>query len=155
MVNTAVVHRIDKDKVYLVHIKDYGKKEGTERNFWKIKDLEFLGNNNKGLELKVGDAVEFYIPEGRTILASFTILILPLIFFLLSFILLGKAGLESEKIKALLSLGVMILSFYITKIIKKAGFKETLPNIIRKVEKNELADLKKSCSDCGSCSACN
>lgn len=155
MVNTAIVSRIEKEKFYLVHIKDYGKKEGTERSFWKIKDLEFQGENSKGLELNIGDAVEFYIPEGKTIFASFTVLILPLIVFLLSFILLGKVGLASEKVKALLSLGLMILSFYITKGIKKAGFNETLPKIIKKVEKNELAALKKSCSDCGSCSACN
>lgn len=155
MTNTAIVNRVDRGNIYLVHIKDYGKKEKTERSFWNIKDYEFIGENPKDLDLKEGDPVEYFIPEGRTILASFIMLIFPLGTFILTFALLGKLGLNSEKLKALLSLIAMTGSFFLNKLLKKAGLKETLPVIVKKVEKEYLKKLKKSCSDCGSCSACD
>lgn len=155
MTNTAIVNRIEGDKIYLVHIKDFGKKEKTERSFWNIKDYEFLGDNPKNFKLKEGNPVEYYIPEGKTIAASFIMLIFPLGMFILTFALLGLLGINSEKIKALLSLITMIGSFFLTKILKKAGLKETLPVITKKVEKEYLKKLQKSCSDCGSCSACD
>ncbi len=155
MHNTAIVNRVEKGKTYLMHIKDYGKKEVTERSFWNIKTREFEAENSSNLILHKGDAVEFFIPEAKTILASFTILILPLILFFLSFVLLEIIGLQSEKIKALISISVLIGSFYITKILKKTGLKETLPAIVKIVSSEQLSNLKSSCSDCGSCTACD
>lgn len=155
MNSTAIVSRIEDNKIYLMHIKDYGEKEKTERSFWNIKKQDFRADNSNKLKLKTGDAVEYYIPEGKTILASFTVLILPLITFLVIFGLLSKFGLESEKVKALLSLIAMVLSFSTLKVLKRVGFKETLPTIIKVVNQDTLNSIKSSCSDCGSCTACD
>lgn len=155
MTNTAIVNRIENGEIYLIHIKDYGKKEKTERAFWNVKTRDFRADNPKEFNLKSGDAVEYFIPEGKTILASFTILILPILTFIISFILLSRAGIQSEKLKALFSTLFMFLSFYITKLLKKIGYKETLPSITNIVSSEKLQSIKKKCSDCGSCTACD
>jgi len=155
MNNTAIVNRIENNSIFLMHIKDYGNKEKTERSFWNIKDLEFESENPKCFNIKEGDAVEYYIPEGKTIIASFTVLILPIIVFILSYIILQTAGLKSEKLTALISVTLMVLSFSITKIFKIIGYKETHPIITKVLSKENLNSLKLKCSDCGSCTACN
>lgn len=154
MFNTAIVNRIDSGEIFLVHIKDFGKKEKTERDFWNIKDQEFRSVNPKNFDLKQGDAVQYYIPEGKTILASFLVLILPLIVFLASFIILKSTGVQSEKLIALISFILMIVSFSFNKLLKKVGVKETLPEITEKITKEELQEIKSECKDCGSCTAC-
>lgn len=155
MTNTAIINKIEGDKIFLTHIKDYGKKELTERSFWKVKVQDFQSSNPNNLQLEVGDAVEYQIPEKETIFASFLILILPLILFIVSFYIFGLLGISSEKIKALLSIGVLFISFFINRALKKAGFKEKLPIILKKLDKERLKEIKKSCSSCGSCSACD
>lgn len=155
MTNIAVVNRVINNQVYIMHLKEYDKKEATERSFWKINPRDFRALNSKQLDLKSGDMIEYYIPEGKTIFASFTVLILPLIIFLLTFILLENLGLSSVKLKALISIAAMFSSFYIHKAVRKLGFRETLPTIIRKVDRDQLLKYKKRCKECGSCTACN
>lgn len=155
MKNKAIVSRIEGRDFYLMHIREYGRKEKTERNFWNIKVRDFKAANPENILLSPGDVVDFYIPEGKTILASFIVLILPVIVFISSFLCASLLGLNSEKLKALISIVLMILSFYIFKLLKRAGFKEPLPVILNKVEKSTMKDLKKECRDCGSCTACD
>lgn len=154
MNNTAIVNRIENSEIFLVHIKDYDQKEKTERDFWKVKDLEFKGLNPENFTLASGDAVEYFIPEGKTIIASFLVLIFPLISFLAAFGILTSLGFKSEKLIALISIGVMILSFSINKFLKKLGLKETLPVITEKISKETLKDIQNECKDCGSCTVC-
>ena len=155
MNNTAIVHRIENSEIYLIHIKDFDKKEKTERDFWKIKDQEFKGLNPESYDLQPGDAVEYFIPEGKTILASFLVLIFPLVTFLATFGILAALGFKSEKLMALISVAVMILSFGVNKVLKKMGVKETLPVITDKISKETLKTIQSECKDCGSCTACN
>ncbi|QEN04821.1 hypothetical protein EW093_08930 [Thiospirochaeta perfilievii] len=155
MHNIAIVNRVEGNNFFLVHIKDYDKKEKTERDFWKIKNQEFQSLNPENLNLLEGEAVEYYIPEGKTIVASFTILILPLITFLLSFGILKLIGLESEKLISLISISLMLASFSFNKLLKKIGIKETLPVITKKITKDNLKVIQSECKDCGSCTACN
>lgn len=154
MTSTAIVNRIEKDNVYLMHMVDYGQKESTERAFWNIKKRDFQADNPKNLDLEVGEPVEYFIPEGKTIIASFTVLILPLISFILGYILFSSLGIQSEKLITLLSIGVMVLSFSINRVLKRIGVKETLPTIVDRVNKDRLKELQKGCKDCGSCTVC-
>ncbi|MBN2619289.1 MAG: SoxR reducing system RseC family protein [Spirochaetales bacterium] len=155
MTNTAIVNRIEDNKIYLMHINDYGKKESVERSFWNIQKYDFQAINNNNLILDIGDAVEYTIPQGKTIFATFLMLILPLITFLVSYYIFTKLGIKSEKIVALISLIVMFLTFYLSKLFKHLGGNETLPNIISVQSKEDLSRFKKECKDCGSCTICN
>lgn len=155
MTSKAIVNKIEGQDFYLMHLRDYDKKEKTERNFWSIKVRDFKASNPDNITLTKGDIVEFFVPEGKTIIATFIVLILPLLVFILSYMAASAIGLESEKVKALISTSFMVMSFFIYKLLKKSGYKETLPVIIGKVEKRTMRDLKKECSDCGSCSACD
>lgn len=155
MTNTAIINRIENNEIYLMHIKDFGNKEKTERDFWKIKDQEFKCLNPKNFNLESGDAVEYYIPEGRTIIASFFVLIFPLITFLGTFGILLWLGMKSEKLISLISVLVMVFSFSFNKLLKKIGLKEKLPTITEKISKETLNNIKNECKDCGSCTACN
>ena len=154
MNNSAIVNRIEEHDIYLMHISDYGKKEKTEREFWNIKKYDFRSLNPNSLDLREGDAVEYYIPTLRKIAASFLMLILPLILFMTSFSLMLFLGMKSEKLIALVSTSVMIGSFYLSKLFKRIGYKETLPYITKIITKEDLSKIKSSCADCGSCTAC-
>ncbi|MGL1893761.1 MAG: SoxR reducing system RseC family protein [Spirochaetaceae bacterium] len=155
MNSTAIVNRIEQNEIYLMHITDFGDKEKTERKFWNIKKLDFKVINPEEYNLEEGDAVEYFIPEGKTILATFIVLILPLVTFLVTYGILIALGLKSEKVAALISLVMMAGSFLVTKLIKKLGYKETLPTITKIMSKESLNKLKEECKDCGSCTACN
>lgn len=155
MNNTAIVNRVKDSEIFLIHIKDYDKKETTEREFWKINNQEFMGLNPQNYNLNPGDAIEYFIPEGKTILASFLVLIFPLVTFLLTFGILSALGLKSEKLIALISVGVMVISFSFNKLLRKLGIKETLPVITNKISKETLKDIQNECKDCGSCTICN
>lgn len=154
MTSTAIVNRIENNNIYLMHMVDYGQKESTERAFWNIKKRDFQAENPKHLNLEIGEPVEYFIPEGKTILATFNVLILPLLSFILTYALLSIMGIPSEKLIALLSLGVMVLSFSINRLFKRLGIKETLPTIVEKVNKERLKEIQKGCKDCGSCTIC-
>lgn len=155
MTSTAIINRIENNEVYLMHIVDYGQKEQTEREFWDVKKQDFKASNPQNFILTEGDAIQYFIPEGKTILASFFVLIFPLVSFLLTFALLTALGIKSDKFIALISIGVMGFSFSINKLFRKVGIKETLPEITEKLTKENLKDLQNECKDCGSCTICN
>jgi len=155
MTSTAIVNRIENNQIYLMHIVDYGQKEQTEREFWNVKKRDFKADNPSSFELSEGDAIQYFIPEGKTIVASFFVLIFPLVAFLVSFGVLSAIGFQSDKLIALISVGVMGISFSINKLFKKFGLKETLPIITEKVSKETLKNIQTECKDCGSCTICN
>jgi len=155
MTSTAIVNRIENNQIYLMHIVDYGQKEQTEREFWDVKKRDFKAANPDKFALTEGDAIQYFIPEGRTIIASFFVLIFPLIAFLISFAVLSAIGFQSDKFIALISIGVMALSFGINKLFRFFGVKETLPIITEKVSKETLKNIQTECKDCGSCTICN
>lgn len=155
MINKAIVNRIVDHDIFLMHIRDYDKKERTERNFWNIEPRDFRATNPDNIPLNPGDIVEFYVPEGKTIIASFAVLILPIIVFIVTFLLLTISGINNEKIKALISLIFMTISFFTYKVLKKFGYKEVLPIVKKKIKRSSMTEFKKKCRDCGSCTACD
>lgn len=153
MKNTAAVHRIEEGKIFLMHIREYSKKDHTERSFWKIKESDFQAENPKGFSLEPGDFVEFSIPTGKTIVSTFMLMIMPLLLFFAGYSLASALGFQGESGKN--SAGILFLAggFTINILIKKFRKKETLPTIEKKVNKESLKPSK--CSGCGSCNSCS
>lgn len=100
----------------------------------KVEDKRYTAINETGVSLEEGDLVDVFIEPGKTLLASFMLLIFPLLLFFLCY-LLGEVllGISSEGGRVLLGLGGLALGFGINLYLGKARKgRETLPKIIRK-----------------------
>lgn len=99
-----------------------------------VKEKHYTAENKKGIPLRRGDVVEVFIDPGKTVLASFMLLIVPLLLFFL-FYLLGNRFMEAEI--ANVGLGTLGLAggFGLNLLIaRKRKGKEELPRIVRVLE---------------------
>jgi positive regulator of sigma E activity len=102
----------------------------------KVEDKRYRAVNEKGIRLEEGDLVDVFIEPGKTLLASFMLLIFPLVLFFVCY-LLGEVllGIASEGGRVLLGLGGLALGFGINLYVGRLRRgRETLPKIIRKLE---------------------
>lgn len=135
MKETATILEIfDKGRTATVQCHEQEACKSCNSMFCKTNERTFTAGNAKGFELHVGDDVTVYLPPGKTIQASFLLLIAPLILFFIFFILAEKVfSLEKEIFKigvGLIGLGV---GFFVTFLITKNNKHNTLPQIIKKL----------------------
>ncbi|MEW5814299.1 MAG: SoxR reducing system RseC family protein [Spirochaetota bacterium] len=99
----------------------------------KEKERVFTALNSRDLSLQAGDEVEVYISAGKTLKASFMLLILPLLLFIIFYA--GAGGIfkgASEAVKALGGVAGLASGFginYLYKILRK---QPDMPEIIGK-----------------------
>jgi positive regulator of sigma E activity len=98
-----------------------------------LEGREFTARNTKGINLEIGDTVRVYLPPGKAILASFMILIFPLILFLIFYFVSGLLfnGL-SEGARALFGVAGMAAGFGSSLLLRKQKKEEHMPEIVRK-----------------------
>jgi positive regulator of sigma E activity len=86
-------------------------------------------------EPKPGDRVEVYIPPGKTIVAGFMVLMVPLLLFIASFALGGQLlPHRSEALHALFGIAGLGLGFLVAFGYNKVTGKKNLPIITKVVE---------------------
>ena len=84
-------------------------------SFCNIKEREIEARLPANIRASVGDTVEIFLPPGKTILAGFMVMILPLLLFALGFFLLGLGFPESgEGARVLGGLAGLFLGFGIS-----------------------------------------
>jgi len=102
--------------------------------FCSVKGRSYEVSNPENLSLAPGDFVDIYLPPGRTILTGFLVLIVPLLLFLLFFILSGRLfDIRDEGIRALAGLAGMAAGFAGTFLYSRKNRRITLPVILRKI----------------------
>ena len=132
MTETAIVQEIRGNKVSLIVIKGEDCKSCSGHGC-KVEGKEFTALNSIGIDLSVGDTVKVYLPPGKAILASFMILIFPLVLFILFYTLFGRIfGIESEGVKALFGVAGLASGFGLSFLLRTKRGDEDLPEIMRK-----------------------
>ena len=132
MTETAMV--IDKldDHIKLKIIKGEGC-ASCEGHSCTLEGREFTARNTKGIHLDIGDTVRVYLPPGKAILASFMILIFPLILFLLFYFISGPLfNIQSEGVRALFGVAGMAGGFGFSLLLRKQKKEEDMPEIVNK-----------------------
>jgi positive regulator of sigma E activity len=137
MKETATVLKVNKSEIILeFHENESCKNCGSM--FCKDNDRTYTASNSKGFQLSPGDTVEVYLPPGKTIQASFLVLIAPLILFFLFFILTEKIfGIEREIIKICFGLIGIVIGFFISYLFGKKNKYSNMPLITAKNESAE------------------
>jgi len=101
--------------------------------FCNIKERTYEAILDKGVSVEEGDVVQVFLPPGRTILAGFMILILPLLFFLLFFLLARNVflvpGEGKQALFGILGLGLGFVSGFGFGRINR---KKNMPRVIGK-----------------------
>ncbi len=94
----------------------------------------FTALNTKNIALDPGDTVEIYLPPGRTILAGFIVLILPLLMFIVFFLAAGRLYPESgEGGRAAAGVLGLAAGFFKAFLFSRIRSRKTMPVILRKL----------------------
>lgn len=129
MVETGIVNSVNGSIAEI----GCGPNEGCEScssSFCSEEKRVFEAINSKGLELNTGDLVDVYLAPGKTVLAGFLVLIVPLILFGTGFLLAGSLINDAtEGTQALFGLGGLAVGFYGSFAYSKKRREKSMPVI--------------------------
>ena len=104
-------------------------------SFCNVKAQTYEAKIPKGLKLVPGEVVEVYLPPGKTILSGFMVLIVPLIMFLVGFVVTGFVMPEStEGVRAIGGFAGLIIGFGIGYLFGRINRLSYMPQIERRLE---------------------
>ena len=103
--------------------------ESCSGAFCKTEGRTFEAINGRDIKLQIGDQVEVYLPPGKTVVAGFMVLIVPLIFFGIGYTLAGRFS-PNEGMKALIGIISLALGFWLNFSIGKKRKRATLPEVV-------------------------
>ncbi|TFG63775.1 MAG: hypothetical protein E4H36_04760 [Spirochaetales bacterium] len=132
MKEKGIVTEITDRRIKLAFV-DQENCESCGSKLCTVKDKVFFAANTGGVDLHLGDTVEVNIQTGGALSASFMVLMVPLILFILFF---AGSGLlfhvKSDGIKALFGLAGLAIGFLVSLLSGKRKMTR-LPEIIGKV----------------------
>ncbi len=135
MKDTGTVQSVNGEEVKLFCGAGEACGSCTTRSGCSAKTRTITAANHTGLIIRQGDTVEFFIPPGKTIIAGFTILIFPLLTFILAFVLTGRLlPAADEGLQALAGLGGLAAGFGVSFLYNGLTKKKNVPLITRRVE---------------------
>ncbi len=130
MTEQGTVVRIEKDLVIL-KFEPREECESCGSTFCSVKERVFTARNSHEFSLQIGDSVVADLPTGKTILAGFMALMLPLLLFAAFYLLsVHLFQVSSEGIKVLFGTAGMGLGFGVTFLVKKIQKGGEYPEIV-------------------------
>ncbi len=133
MRETGTIAKIEGDIVTL-KFRHSESCESCGSSFCATKDRVFEAKNSRALPLSEGETVAVYIPTGKTIGASFMLLIFPLLLFVLFFLGAGNVFPESgEGPRALAGLAGLAVGFGTSILLRTFRKTNDMPEVIEKV----------------------
>jgi len=112
-----------------------GCKSCSGNSFCSANGKFFTALNEKKINLKSGDTVEFYMPPGRTIFAGFMVLIFPLISFIAFYGLSTAFFGNNEGIGVFSGILGLAAGFAITFYYNKVNKRKNTPRITKLINK--------------------
>jgi sigma-E factor negative regulatory protein RseC len=135
MKDQAVVQRVEGENITLICGAGEGCRSCQANSLCAAKTREVSAVNPHGVGVARGDTVEFYIHPGKTIFAGFVVLILPLLTFILGFILAGNLfPLSGEGFRALVGLAGLAGGFGVSLVYNRLTKKTNVPIVTRRIE---------------------
>ncbi|MDD3823555.1 MAG: SoxR reducing system RseC family protein [Sphaerochaetaceae bacterium] len=106
--------------------------------FCGTKGKTFVARNSAKTELSIGDTVELYLPPGRTILAGFIALLVPILLFPVGYYIPALVVPEtSELFRVLTGIGGIAVGFLISRLFSRLKADEYTPQITRIIGREE------------------
>lgn len=139
MTETAIVRSLDGEVIKLA----CGHNEGCcscSSSFCSADTHLFEATNPKGFELKTGDTVDIYLPPGKTVMAGFLVLILPLLLFAAAYLISGQLIDDAtEGSKAIFGLLGLAGGFFFSFSFSKKRKASSMPVIVSVKEKGYIS----------------
>lgn len=134
MKETATVLEVqDGGKTVLLQCREQEACKSCNSMFCKANETTFTARNSSSFPLKEGDVVTVFLPPGKTIQASFLLLIAPLVLFFVFFLLAERSfGIEQELGKIGIGLAGLVLGFLVSYAVTKKSAGSNMPRIIEK-----------------------
>ena len=103
--------------------------------FCNVRERTYEAVLDAGITVQPGDTVRVYLPPGKTILAGFMVLIVPLILFLLFYFAAERfLAVEGEGQKALAGVCGLFLGFLMSYLLNRRKHTKNMPRIIGKTD---------------------
>ncbi len=129
MIETVTVKEIHDDHVVVAGRAKADCKSCSSAFCSAADEFQFEVANPRGMPLRPGDRVELRVSTGRTVAAGFLVLIVPLIFFGL-FYLVASRLFASEAAGAGAGLGGLALGFGLSYLAGRARKGKNIPEIV-------------------------
>lgn len=138
MTETAIVRNLDGEVIKLA----CGHNEGCSScssSFCSADTHLFEAANPKGFELKTGDTVDIYLQPGKTVMAGFLVLILPLLLFAAAYLIAGQFIVDAtEGTKAVFGLLGLAGGFLFSFSFSRKRKASSMPVIVSVREKGHI-----------------
>ena len=103
--------------------------------FCSTKGKTFTAHNDTGIPLHTGDTVELYLPPGKTIIAGFIALLVPILLFPVGYYLPSLVSHDiAEWVRIIAGIGGIALGFGISRTFSRLKSREYTPQITRILE---------------------
>ena len=100
-------------------------------SFCSAEKRVFEAINHKGLDIVEGDIVDVYLAPGKTVLAGFLVLIVPLLLFAAGYLLAGKLSSEaSEGFRAVIGIAGLAAGFLLSFSYSRKQKAQNMPTIV-------------------------
>ncbi len=143
MTEKGTIKSIDNDKI-VIGCGDSGAcKSCGSSGFCSVKERTYEAVNNRDLDLSEGDVVTVFLPPGQTVFAAFLVMIVPLLLFVLGFILSGRifSG-AGEGLKVLCGLAGLCLGFLTSFLYSRRASRARFPQVVSVVSKQGTGNSK-------------
>ncbi len=138
MYEQASVISIRKDGMITVSCQTHSCENCKSGAFCGTRDKNFIAYNGTNTKLTVGDTVELFLPPGKTVLAGFMTLLVPVLLFPIGYHLplLFNAGVQ-EGIQIIGGIVGIAIGFLVSRTFSKLKGKEYTPKIVRIIQTEE------------------
>lgn len=154
MKKIAIIDRITYDGIYATYLKS--ENGGHHKAFIKVQeDLTFKVDNTNNIFFLKGDSVEIFIEPTNAIALTFSMFIMPLISFIIFYLLSGFifTG-PSEFFKILVGICGIGFSYLALHLYIKRHPQE-LPVVTKKLSQEDINAACTNGTSCSLCSGCN
>lgn len=136
MYEHASIVSIQDNGIITVSCQSAGCESCKAGSFCGTKGKTFVARNNSNETLAVGDTVELYLPPGKTVLAGFVALLVPILLFPVGYYLPSLFNPEaSEMPRVLFGIGGIAVGFLISRIFSRINAQEYTPRVTRIIDK--------------------
>lgn len=134
MYTTARITEIKDSQTVLLSCSSSACNACKAQMFCNNKNVtSFLAKKTPDILLEVGDTVQVYLPPGKTVISTVLIFSVPLVFFLVAYLITKNFFSVNELLCALIGFGAMALSFLLAYFVSFKHKRSLMPVVMGRV----------------------